>query len=208
MLTDMTVAGFLTELASSSPAPGGGSVAALSASTGAALTAMVCRLTIGKKKYAAVETEMSAVLRNAEEEQALFTGLVERDTEAFNRVMEAFALPKETDAQKALRSAAILGATKEATLIPLEVMRHVIDTLALTKIAAEKGNANSISDAGVAALMLLAACEGAALNVQINLKGIGETEFVGWHTDEMLSLLRTARTKKEEILEIVAGKIS
>jgi len=168
---------------------------------------MVCRLTIGKKKYVAVETEISAVLRNAEEKQSVFTDLIERDTEAFTRVMEAFALPKETDGQKALRSAAILAATKEATLIPLEVMRHVIDTLALTKIAAEKGNSNSISDAGVAALMLHAACEGAALNVQINLKGIGETDFVGWHTDEMHSLLRTARTKKDEILGIVAEKI-
>ena len=134
-------------------------------------------------------------------------GLIQRDTEAFNKVMEAYALPKETEAQKALRSAAILGATKEATLVPLEVMRHVIDTLALTKTAAEKGNTNSISDAGVAGLMLHAACEGAALNVEINLKSIGETEFVGWHTDEMHSLLRTARTQKEEILGIVAEKI-
>ncbi|HUN66113.1 MAG TPA: cyclodeaminase/cyclohydrolase family protein [Bacteroidota bacterium] len=207
MLTQMTVDGFLRELASSSPAPGGGSVAALSAATGAALTGMVCRLTIGKKKYAAVEEEMNAVLRTAGEKQELFTSLVERDTAAFNKVMEAYSLPKETDAQKALRGAAILGATKEATLIPLEVMRHAIDTLALTRTVAEKGNVNSVSDAGVAALMLHAACEGAAFNVQINLRGITETEFVGWHADEMQSLLRTARMQKEEILGIVAGKI-
>jgi methenyltetrahydrofolate cyclohydrolase len=208
MLTTMPVTKFLDELASNSPAPGGGSVAALSGALGSALASMVCHLTIGKKKYLDVEGEMKSVLQRSEELRRTFTTLVEQDTEAFNKVMEAFSLPKENDDQKALRSAAIQGATKEAALVPLRVMKHIIDALALTKIIAEKGNANSASDAGVSALMLQAGCEGAALNVQINLNSTTDAEFVGWHTDEVTSLLRTSRSATEEILRTVRRKIS
>lgn len=207
MLTEMTVTTFLDELASNSPAPGGGSVAALSGALGAALTSMVCNLTIGKKKYAAVEPEMKSVLRQAELLRGIFTKLVDRDTEVFNKVMEAYSLPKDSDDQKALRTAAIQGATKEAALVPLEVMKHVIDALALAKAVAERGNSNSISDAGVSALMLHAACEAAALNVQINLRTINDTEFVGWRSDEVASLTRTSRMRSEEILAIVRTTI-
>ncbi|MBI3364374.1 MAG: cyclodeaminase/cyclohydrolase family protein [Ignavibacteriae bacterium] len=207
MLVEKSVIKFLDELASSSPAPGGGSVAALSGSLGAALTAMVCTLTIGKKKYAEHEIEMKNVLRQAEEKRKHFTALIDRDTAAFSKVMEAYALPKETDTQKALRTAAIQEATKEAALVPLEVMRHAIDTLALARIVAEKGNVNSSSDAGVSALMLYAAGESAALNVQINLSSITDTEFVGWQSEEVASLLRTSKAKADEILAIARGKI-
>lgn len=207
MLTDRTIHSFLDELASSSPAPGGGSVAALSGALGAALTSMVCSLTIGKKKYADVEGEMESVLQKSEELRRTFAQLIDTDTQAFNKVMEAFGLPKETDGQKALRTAAIQEAAKEAALVPLGVMKHVIDTLALAKVVAEKGNINSASDAGVSALMLHAAAEGAALNVQINLNSITDTEFTGWHGEEVASLLRTSRTKTDEVLEIVRKKI-
>jgi len=207
MLTTLPVTKFLDELASKSPAPGGGSVAALSAAIGSALTSMVCHLTIGKKKYQDVEAELASVLQKSEELRQTFTALVEQDTDAFNKVMEAFGLPKENEDQKALRSAAIQGATKEAALVPLRSMKHIIDALALAKVAADKGNINSASDAGVSALMLQAGCEGAALNVQINLNGITDAEFVGWHTDEVTSLLRTSRAMTEEIRGIVRGKI-
>src|ERR1051326_1978640 len=202
-----SLAPFLDELASSSPAPGGGSVAALSGAIGSALTSMVCNLTIGKKKYQDVEPEMNAILQKSEVLRKIFTKLVEQDTEAFNKVMEAFDLPKDSEDQKALRSAAIQEATKEAALIPLEVMKHVVAAITLVKLVAEKGNANSVSDAGVSALMLHAACEGAALNVQINLSGIRDTEFVGWRSGEVDSLRRTSKMKSDEILEIVARKI-
>jgi len=207
MLTEKSVTKFLDELASSSPAPGGGSVAALSGALGAALTSMVSNLTVGKKKYLDVEADMKNILRQSESLRQRFTVLIDRDTDAFNKVMEAFSLPKETDDQKALRTAAVQEATKEAALIPLEVMKHVIDGLALAKVVAEKGNANSASDAGVSALMLSAAMEGAALNVQINLSGIQDMEFVGWKTEEVASLLRTSRMQLGEILGIVRGKI-
>ena len=198
-----TIHAFLDELASSSPAPGGGSVAALSGSLGSALTSMVCNLTIGKKKYADVDEEMKKVLGQAEHLREQFTELVERDTHAFNKVMEAFALPKETDPQKALRAAAIREATKEATLVPLEVMKHCIDALALAQTVAAKGNANSVSDAGVSAIMLHAALEAAALNVRINLKRLNDPDFVGWKEDELQSLRSTGALMLEEIQGIV-----
>ncbi len=194
---------FLDELASSSPAPGGGSVAALSGALGAALTSMVCNLTVGKKKYADVEDELKNVLVQSEHLREQFTELIERDTVAFNKVMEAFALPKETEPQKALRAAAIREATKEATLVPLEVMKHCIDALALAQTVAAKGNANSVTDAGVSALMLHAAVEGAGLNVRTNLNALNDPEFVGWKEDEVQSLLSTSALMLEEIQAIV-----
>ncbi len=208
MLTEKTVTKFIDELASNSPAPGGGSVAALAGSLGAALTSMVCNLTIGKKKYIDVEHEMKSIVLKSEELRRTFTTLIDQDTDAFNKVMEAFGLPKESENQKALRTAAIQAATKEAALVPLRVMKHVVDGLALAKIVAEKGNANSISDAGVSALMLHASAEGAALNVQINLNSITDQEFVGWRTDEVVSLQRTCRIQAEEIMQIVRAKIN
>jgi len=208
MISQKTVTKFLDELASNSPAPGGGSVAALAGALGAALTSMVCRLTIGKKKYGAVEGEVKTVLAESEELRRTFTALVDQDTEAFNKVMETYGLPKETDDQKALRTAAIQGATKEAALVPLSVMKHVIDALALAKVVAEKGNVNSISDAGVSAMMLYAAAESAALNVQINLNSIHDSEFVGWKSDEVRSLLRTSQSKKDEIMVTVQRILS
>jgi methenyltetrahydrofolate cyclohydrolase len=207
MPTRTTLKSFLDNVASASPAPGGGSVAALAGALGSALTAMVCNLTIGKKKYAAIEGEMREVLSQAEHLRELFTALVDKDTAAFNKVMEAYSLPKDSEAGKALRSAAIREATKEATLVPLEVMRHCIDGLALAQIVAARGNANSSSDAGVSALMFHAACESAALNVRINLAGLGDDEFVGWKKDELESLLRTSRMMLEESQSLVASRV-
>jgi len=207
MLVNKPLTGFLQELASNSPAPGGGSVAALSGALGSALTSMVCTLTIGKKKYAAVQEEVTKTLAASENLRAHFTALIDRDTEAFNRVMDAYGLPKENDSQKALRSAAVREATREATLVPLEVMRHCIDAMALAADIAANGNVNSVSDAGVSALMLNAACQGAALNVKINLQSLDDHEFVAWKSDEVESLLKTSTMMLEEVMEIVAGKL-
>ncbi|MDH3252621.1 MAG: cyclodeaminase/cyclohydrolase family protein [Ignavibacteria bacterium] len=207
MAVKKTVDGFLNELASSSPTPGGGSVAALAGALGTALTSMVCNLTIGKKKYAGVEEDMKQIVKQSEELREKFTALVDKDAAAFNKVMEAFTLPKDTEDQEALRAAAIRAATKEATLVPLEVMKHCIDGLALVQQVAQEGNANSVSDAGSAALMLHAASEAAALNVRINLNGLSDTEFVGWKSEEVETLLRTSRMMLEESQEIVASKM-
>lgn len=208
MLIDTPLSRFLDELASNSPAPGGGSAAALAGAAGAALASMVCRLTIGKKKYQQVEPEMKDILQRSEGLRDLFTHMIDRDADAFRKVMEAYGLPRESDDQNALRSAAIQEATKEAALVPVELMKHVIDAFALARTVAEKGNANSASDAGVSAVMLHAACESGALNVQINLAAISDTEFVGWKTEEIVSIRRTSAKKLEEILEIVNRRIA
>ena len=208
MLVERSVNKFLDELASSSPAPGGGSVAALAGAIGASLTTIVCNLTIGKKKYADVEDDIKKLLEESEVLRKRFSKLVDDDTVAFNKVMEAYGLPKESEGQKALRSAAIQEATKEAALVPLEVMKHVIDALALTKVVATKGNQNSISDIGVSALMLHAASEAAALNVLLNLQSIKDVDFVGWKSEDVASLLKTSSNAAEEIMKTVRNKVN
>jgi formiminotetrahydrofolate cyclodeaminase len=178
MLSSLSVTDLLNEIASNSPAPGGGSVSALAASLGAALTSMVCRLTIGKKKYIDVQIEIEKVLKRSEDLRLQFIAIIDEDTKAFNKVMAAFGLPKDTEEQKAKRTDEIQNALKTATLVPLKLMELCREAMELVKIVVEKGNQNSISDASVAALMLQAGCEGAALNVKINLGSISDTDFV------------------------------
>jgi len=178
MLVEKTVQDFIVELASDSPAPGGGSVAALGGALGAALVAMVCRLTVNKPKYADVSEELQQTLDQAEALRQTFTRLVDRDTEVFQAVMSAFRLPKESDEQKAARSKAIQEATRGAAEVPLEVHDRTVDLIRLAHQAALKGNVNSISDAGVAAEMARTAASGAAMNVQINLGGLKDQDYV------------------------------
>lgn len=203
MLTMKTITDFLNELASNSPAPGGGSAAALSGAIGSALTSMVCNLTIGKKKYADVELIMKELLQKSERIHKQFAMLINEDAQAFDKVMEAYGLPKDSDEQKTLRDIAIQEATKGAAMVPLQVMKYAIDALAIVKIAAEKGNKNSITDAGVAAILLHAAAEGAALNVLVNLRSIGDAEFVNVKSGEVRTLQRMSKNMMEEIMELV-----
>lgn len=176
-LVDMTLRGFVDELSMDSPAPGGGSVAALCGALSAALSAMVANLTVGKKGYEAVH---GAMVETAVEAQALKDTLLEavdRDTQAFNKVMEAFRLPKTTPEQAEEKDRAVEAANKEATLVPLQVLEKAVEAVRLAGTAAAKGNKNSISDAGVAGLAGQAAGEGAFDNVLINLGGIKDAKF-------------------------------
>jgi formiminotetrahydrofolate cyclodeaminase len=207
MLIELSVNDFCNELASSSPAPGGGSVAALSGALGAALAAMVCNLTIGKKKYADVESEMMETLTAAADIQQKLVRLIDADTDAFNMVMSAFGMPKDTDEQKAVRTQAIQNATKRATETPMDVMRLAKDAMALTGIVAVRGNQNSISDAGVSAIMLRAACESAALNVRINLSGLNDTDFVQHTRTEMQAILSDVSDLESRIRSTVERKL-
>jgi len=200
MLTDRTVVQFLDELASSSPAPGGGSVAALAGAAGAALTSMVCNLTIGKKKYADVQEEMKSVLEQSEHLRRELTQLIDKDTEAFNMVMAAFGLPKVTEQEQAARAAAIQEATKQATLVPLGVMSVCEQALRHAKTVAAKGNKNSASDAGVSALMLQASCAGAALNVRINLGGLSDVAFAQQTSVRYKEISRQVELLTREVL--------
>jgi glutamate formiminotransferase/formiminotetrahydrofolate cyclodeaminase len=184
---------FADEVASSSPAPGGGSVAAMAGSLGAALAAMVCRLTVSKKQYASVKDELSGVRDQADLLMAELTKLIDEDKEAFNAVMAAFKLgDEETQA-----------ATKHAAEIPLTVMKKSLDTLKLALVVAEKGNVNSVSDAGVAGLMAHAAIEGAGYNVAINLTSIKDKEF----TERLRVESSSIRTEGDELAAKVKATV-
>jgi len=168
MNTQITIEEYLNELSSSAPTPGGGNVSALCGVLAGSLGIMVCNLTIGKKKYADVENEIKDLLTKLETVKSDFLKLAEEDNQAFNKVMEAFKLPKETDEEKKTRSKKIDEATFEAAVVPSRVIKTCRIALPYIEAVAEKGNQNSLSDAGVAASLLSTAAEGAFLNVMIN----------------------------------------
>jgi glutamate formiminotransferase/formiminotetrahydrofolate cyclodeaminase len=178
-LVGMTLRGFANELSMDSPAPGGGSVAALCGALSAALAAMVANLTVGKKGYEEVRDDMVAVAVRAQALKDALLEDVDRDTRAFNKVMDAFRLPKTTPEQALEKDKAVEEANKEATLVPLEVLEKAVEVVGLAAVTAAKGNKNSVSDAGVAGLAGQAAGEGAFDNVLINLGGIKDRKFVG-----------------------------
>jgi formiminotetrahydrofolate cyclodeaminase len=194
---------FLDELASSSPAPGGGSVAALAGALGAALSSMVCNLTKGKQGYEIAQAEIAEKLEKSEKLRIDLTELIDRDTEAFNEVMKAIKMPKETEDQKEQRRNALQIAFKHAAEIPLETARKCIQVLEIARIIAEKGNKNSISDAAVSALMAQTGVQAAILNVRINLSSIKDTKYVQQVSTELHELLQNAMEKSAEILGIV-----
>jgi methenyltetrahydrofolate cyclohydrolase len=200
------VKGFLDELASTSPAPGGGSVSALAASMGAALASMVCQLTIGKKKYIAVEEEMKQIFSRSEELRIKLTALIDKDTDAFNLVMNAFGLPKITDDEKQKRDAAIEEATKQATLVPLEVMRRCREAVRLSAVVATKANTNALSDAGVSALMFRSGCRGAYYNVKINLSSLKDTAFIIEKNTEASAILKQVDEETDAVINHVESQ--
>ena len=194
---------FLDELASNSPAPGGGSVAALSGALGAALTSMVCNLTKTKQGYESVQDEIAEVLEKSEGLRKDLTDLIDKDTEAFNEVMKALKMPKETEDQKEQRRNAMQTAFKQASEVPLQTARKCVQILDVAYIVAVKGNKNSISDAAVSALMAQTGVQAAMLNVRINLSSIKDLEYVAQVTSELHELLQNTMQKSTEILNIV-----
>lgn len=160
---------FLSRLASSEPTPGGGSVAALTGALSAGLAAMVCHLTIGKKKYAEHEAELTAVLARADSLRGTLTGLMTADIKAYEGLSAAYKLPKNDDAEAAARSAAIQDALVDATDVPLQIAEASAAVLDLVPVVVEKGSVVAVSDAGMAALLAIAALRSAALNVLINI---------------------------------------
>ena len=212
-LVSMTNRAFVDELSSDSPAPGGGSVAALSAAQGAALTAMVANLTVGKKKYAAVQERMKDLAEQAQELKDFFLAAIDDDTAAFNAVMAAFGLPKGSAAEAEARTNAIADATRQATQIPFEVLSRVPAALELAREAAVDGNANSLSDAGVAALTLLAGAEGAYYNVLINLAALrdleagAESAFAGRIRAESVRLLADSSRQADDVRRLVRARL-
>jgi formiminotetrahydrofolate cyclodeaminase len=203
MLADKKLNEFLDELASSSPTPGGGSVAALLGALSSALTSMVCRLTEGKKGYEGVSDEMRRVLEESEEIRRRVTKLIEEDAKAFNEVMSAFRMPKENPDRRRM----IQDALKRATEVPMKTMRECYKALELAKVVAEKGNVNSVSDAGVAALVANTGVQSAGMNVMINVKFIEDKEFTEKVLEEVINLTRKSGELNKEIMGIVTQKI-
>jgi glutamate formiminotransferase/formiminotetrahydrofolate cyclodeaminase len=189
-------ASFLEALASADPTPGGGSAAAQAGAMAAALVAMVARLTVGKKKYAAVEEQMAVLIDKADSLRVEFTNSVKKDAAAFEAVMAALKLPKETKRQLATRARTLHAATLEAARQPLAVARLAIACLELARQAAELGNTNAISDAGTAAALARASLQGAGLNVRINLHSL-EANKQGVQLLKELRTLEKQATKLE-----------
>jgi glutamate formiminotransferase/formiminotetrahydrofolate cyclodeaminase len=206
-LVSMKVGGFLSELASNSPAPGGGSVAALAGSLGAGLSSMVCNLTVGKEKYENVQEEIKKTLIQSEKIRKKLTVLIDKDTEAFNDVMKAFKMSKETEEQKKKRSQAIQQGYKTAAMVPFDTAKTCAEILDISKVVAQNGNVNSITDAAVSAIMAKAGVESAILNIQINLGSIKDGNFVKNMSTALDNLLKRTSKKTEEILKIVNSKM-
>jgi len=211
-LKDMTVKDFLDELASESPAPGGGSVAALAGAMGASLAAMVASLTFDKKGFEAERPLMNELGEKAQRLKVDLLKAVDDDTEAFNSIIAAMRLPKGSDEESRARDRAILEASKEATLVPFAVMKKALASLDVIEQVAEKGNPNSLSDAGVAGLMALACAEGAYFNVLINLDGFDKEDkeaqkFVRSTEKEAGEVMEKLRNRAEHVRRSVLDRL-
>lgn len=206
-IKDKSIEVFLDELASKSATPGGGSAAAVMGAQSAALTSMVCNLTIGKPKYAEVETEMQELLVKSENLRQILIGMIKADVDVFNRVMACYGMAKETDTEKSARSMAIQTALKEATEVPLACAKACAEAITLSKIAADKGNLGVISDAGVAVMAGYAGLKSAALNVYINAGSLNDREFAEAKLQQLAEILNNADVATEEIYQLVKNKL-
>ena len=200
-LTDLTVKGLLDVTAGKDPVPGGGSISALCGSIAAALTEMVAGLTIGKKKYAEVEEQMKQLAERVQQIRQQLILDVDRDSEAYNVVFAAFQMPKETDEQKAARSAQIQEATKIAANVPMEVARRVYSLLSDIEEVVSNGNQNAVTDGCVAMMSARNAIIGALFNVRINLTSIKDEQYVADMTAEADRLEREVIEREAKVIE-------
>jgi glutamate formiminotransferase/formiminotetrahydrofolate cyclodeaminase len=206
-LVNMKLNQFADETASESPAPGGGSIAAYAGVLGISLGTMVANLSAHKKGWDERWKEFSDWADQGQNLKDQLLKLVDEDTHAFNKIMDAFSLPKSNDAEKLVRKAAIQSATKYAIEVPFKVMELSYQSLNLIKAMAETGNPNSISDAGVGALCARTAVYGAFLNVKINAAGLDDKNFAAEKINAGKILLEKTIVLEKEILEIVENKI-
>jgi len=207
MIKDQSIQVFLDELASKAATPGGGSAAAIMGAMGAALVSMVANLTVGKKNYEAVTDDMQEMLATAERLRAELISMIRDDVEAFDQVMGAYGLPRDTDAQKEARGAAIQAALKTATDVPLACARLSREVMELSLPMAEKGNGNVISDAGVAVLAAQAALRSAALNVYINVGAIKDAAFAGDRQRQLEAVLAGSGELTEQVYALVRSRL-
>ncbi|WFD11381.1 cyclodeaminase/cyclohydrolase family protein [Tepidibacter hydrothermalis] len=210
-LIDMKVVDFSNEVDSNSPAPGGGSVAALASNIGISLGRMMGNLSFGKKKFEALDEDIKKEFKEKFEKLGLIRDnlleLVDKDTESFNEVMKAFKLPKETDEQKSIRKKAIQDATIGSIDVPFETAKSSLDALELMEYFVDYGNQNAITDLGVGNLLLYTGLEGAILNVKVNLCGLDDEEFVEKKKSECEDMIVQGSKIKDRVLKRIHEKL-
>ncbi|MFX0124291.1 MAG: cyclodeaminase/cyclohydrolase family protein [Candidatus Hodarchaeota archaeon] len=204
-LINLTVTEFIEEVASDKPAPGGGSVSALGGALGAALAVLVGKTTVGKEKFAEVQTEMEKVVSRGTELHQRLSEMVDEDTRAFNEILKAYRMPKDRseDRLKAIQNA-LVGAAE----VPLEVAKLSLEALDLILAVAERGNKNAITDAGVAALFADSAVRGAIFNVKINTLSIKDEEIKTQFKHDTKEILAQLDSKREAIIKVVEAELS
>jgi formiminotetrahydrofolate cyclodeaminase len=200
MLANLTIKEYLEKTASNKAVPGGGSGAALSAAVAASLVEMVAILTIGKKGFEEVEAQMKDIVKRASESRQKLTEQIDRDSDAYNLVMVALKLPRETEEEKILRSEAIQKGLKQAALVPLEVAQDALVIIELARKVVAKGNKNAVTDGAVGAMMARTAAMGALFNVKINLSAIKDSDFVSKVSAQVMQLEEEIMIKEKEIL--------
>lgn len=206
-LTEMKLAEYIELLGSDAPAPGGGSAGALCGAQGAALAGMVAALTLGKKKYADWQELCERKKAEAEELQRLLTAQVDRDTEAFNMISAALALPKESEEEKAARRKALADATLVATQVPFETLELACRALEIPRELVGRSNKTAASDLGVSALQLLACVRASWLNVKINLSGIANEAAAADFDARGQALVERAEQLSEEIYREILAQL-
>jgi len=208
MYLDQPLRNFLEDTASKTPTPGGGSVAALVGSLGAALLCMVGNFTSGKPKFEKVEREIREILKEADKLKEELSGLIQKDIEAYARFSQASRMPKDTSELKEKRRQALQIALKDATQVPLSTAKLALRSIELAQLLLSRGNPNLITDVGVGALLADAALQSAALNVQINLGYIKDEEFRKRTSSVLSSMLSQGQEIKDKVVKGVRDALA
>lgn len=207
MYIDQPLRHFMDKLASKSPEPGGGSVAALTGALGAALVSMVSNLTLGKEKYKDVQPQIEALLKQSEKLRAEMQDLIQRDTEAYGALSEVYKMPKNTDEEKKARTAKMQEVLKKACEVPFEIGIKSLEVAKLANRAAEIGNVGAVSDAGVAVLLAQACCQSAALNVKININSIKDDAYNSRTWTRMKETMNQVAALEKTVMEVTYKKM-
>ncbi|MDO9629266.1 MAG: cyclodeaminase/cyclohydrolase family protein [Acholeplasmataceae bacterium] len=211
-LIDMKLIDFISEIDSKSPAPGGGSVAALSAALGVSLARMVGHLTVDKKKFLALENEIQLEFKDTCDSLIMIKDqlidLIDLDTESFNMIMKAFKMPKETESEVKLRNEQIQEGTTEAIRVPIKVASLSLAAMHQIPYILKYGNKQTISDLGVSTLMLSSGIDGACMNVLINLPGLEDRIAAAQYKKQVDDLIDKAHQIRDEILDIVYNQLN
>ena len=208
MLIDLECNEYIEKLASGTPTPGGGSASALVGALASALVNMVANLTVSKEEFQEDEEEIREALKSAKKLHLSLQEYVDGDAEAFNKVMDSFRLPKDTEKEKKLRSETIQNAMVGAADLPLQVAGCCLDVLKLAEVVVEKGNPNALSDGGVAALLAFAALRGALYNVDINLGSIKDEELVAKLREKGEEVLDEAASLHDRVTKTVEDRLA